>query len=177
MPRAQWGVKSSDVDDFDRSSQYKPYDGPIPINGVYHWNVNVLKYAAGTREKNPQLRIGLELIPRDDRPEETKYEGYFIMAFLPVTDKTQFRYVPFLDAIGVTGKEFERRTITDTDGNITRIGNWRNSGDYMIAAQLQDGTDQNNNSRKEIGVIMEITEEDEGEGEEFDDEEEYAEDE
>ena len=100
MPRANWGINSADVDEFDRDSQYKPYDGPIPPNGVYEWNVKVLKFAAATKEKTPQLRVGLELSPREDRDED-QYEGYFKMAFLNVSDKTAFVYVPFLDAIGV----------------------------------------------------------------------------
>lgn len=177
MPIARWGVSSSDVDDFDRESQFKPYAGPIPpSNQVYHWVVKVLKYAARTRTKNPQLRVGLELIPREgaDWVDEQKYEGYFLMAFLPVTPKTTFRYVPFLDAIGVTGSEFENRTKVDEDGNITRIGSWRMDGTQIVAAQLRDGEDENGDPRKEIGMIMEAIEyDDEGDLEE---EEEYAED-
>jgi hypothetical protein len=149
MPRARWGIRADDVDEFDRSSQFKPYAGPIPPNGVYYFLVKRLKYAAATRDKLPQLRPGLELVPREDSDED-QYDGYYITAFLPVSDKTAFRYVPFLDAIGVTGSEFERRTVIDSDGSITRIGKWRNTGDTLIVGQLGDGTDEKGNSRKEI---------------------------
>jgi hypothetical protein len=173
MPRVNWGVNAADVDDYDRESQYKPYAGPIPPNGVYQFQVKKLQFVAPTREKNPQLRIGLELAPRNR--EEKKFGGYFIMEFAPVTQKTQFRYVPFLDAIGVTGKEFERRTIADEEGNIKQIGSWRNDGQMLILGQLQDDTDQNGQPRKKVGWMGPVEESDEddddmGDGE-YDDEE------
>jgi len=152
MPKANWGVSSADVDEFDRDSQYKPYDGPIPSNAVYEWNIKVLKFISATKDKLPQLRIGLVLAPREERDED-QYDGYFIMVFLPVSDKTAFRYVPFLDAIGVSGQEFTDRTITDEEGNIKKIGKWRNTGEEFIAAELKDGADQNGASRKEIGYM------------------------
>lgn len=168
MPKVRWGIKASDVDDFDRDSQYKPYDGPQPPNGVYQFQVKVLKYAAGTGAKLPQLRIGLELVPRSGRKDERRYAGYFIMCFIPVSPRTQFRYVPFLDALDVTGEEFENRTNTDNDGNITKIGKWRNTGDEIILAEIKDGADQDGNSRKEVGWMGYLTDEDDDGGEELD---------
>jgi hypothetical protein len=170
MPKANWGIGASDVDEFDRDSQYKPYTGPTPPNGVYVWNINVLKFVSGTKEKNPQLRVGLELIPREGREDEEEYEGYFNMDFLPITDKTAFRYVPFLDAIGVSGREFTQRTITDEEGNIKKIGSWRNTGQELIMAQLKDGTDANNKPVKVLGWYGPFEED---EGEEADDDEYY----
>jgi len=174
MGRVNWGIKASDVDEFDRDSQYKPYDGPVPSNGVFQFQVKVLKYAAATKDKVAQLRVGLELVPRKGRKDERKYGGYFIMLFAPVTPRTGFRYVPFLDAIGVSGDEFERSTITDTEGNITKIGKWRNDGQEIILAELKDGVDQNNNPRKEIGWMGYVPEEDD-EGDEEIAEEDYEE--
>lgn len=149
MPKVNWGVSSADVDNFDREKQFKPYDGPIPSNGVYRWTIKVLKHVAGTREKNPQLRIGLELVPRTKA--EKRMAGYFVMIFPPITERTQFRYVPFLDAIGVSANEFTRGTITDEEGNIKKIGRWRNTGDVTILAELKDDVDQHGNPRKDIG--------------------------
>lgn len=140
MPKVRWGVSSGAVDDYDRDSQYKPYTGPTPPNAVYQWTVKVLKHAAGTRDKNPQLRIGLELKPRRGRDED-RYKGYFVFLFRAITDRNQFTWVPFLDAIGVSGDEFERGTITDEDGNIKKIGRWRNDGKAVILGQLVDDED------------------------------------
>lgn len=175
MPRVRWGIKAADVDDFDRDSQYKPYDGPIPANGVYQFQVKVLKYAAATKDKLPQLRIGLELVPRSGRKDERRYGGYFIMVFAPVSSKTAFRYVPFLDALGVSGDDFEERTVTDNDGNITKIGKWRNTGEEIILAEIKDEADQAGNARKGIGWMGYLTDEDDDGGEELDDDEDYYE--
>lgn len=169
MPRVKWGINSGVIDDFDRESQYKLYTGPIPPNGVYEWRISTLKFVAGTKDKFPQLRVGLELVPRRGRKEERAYKGYFVMAFLPIAENTQFRYVPFLDAIGVSGHEFINGTITDEDGNIRKIGRWKNSGEEMIAAQLIEKPDQNNNLQKQIGLFAELSDSDELEDDELDD--------
>ncbi len=150
MPKANWGISAEDVDGYDRNSQYAPYDGPIPINGVYQWRVKRLLSIAPTGRKLPQLRVGLELSPRSK--EEKQYAGYYITAFLPVSDRTAFRYVPFLDAIGVSGKEFETGTIIDEEGNIKRIGKWRFDPEKtFIKGQLKDDQDGQGNPRKDIG--------------------------
>lgn len=155
MPRANWGIETGTIDDFDRESQYAPYTGPIPPAGsgtVYQWKIKVAKSISATRDKLPQLRIGLELAPRAEY-DEKRYKGFFAMAFIPVSDKTAFRYVPFLDAIGVSSTDFTRRTITDEEGNIKRIGAWKNDGTTLILAELKDEQDNDGNPRKGIGWI------------------------
>lgn len=173
MPRVDWGVSAKDVDNYDRESQFKPYDGPLPPNGVYQWQLKSFKHVAGTRERNPQLRVGLELVPRKGRKDERHYAGYFVMVFAPVTEKTQFRYVPFLDAIGVTGREFERQTITDEEGNIKKIGKWRNTGEELILGQLRDNTgEQADKYPKDIGWVGPLNADDYGDDEADDEEDE-----
>ncbi len=148
MPKPDWGIDPDTIDDFDREGQFKPYTGPTPPDGVYRFRVKQLKYAAGTKSKNPQLRPGLELVPRNK--DEKRFAQYFIMCFLPVSERTAFRYVPFLDAIGVSGKSFISKTVVDEDGNITRIGKWRMEGDTEILAQIRTEEDQNGQPRKDV---------------------------
>lgn len=182
MPRVNWGVTAADVDDFDREKQYKPYDGPIPHNGVYQFRVKIAQFVSGSKEKLPQLRIGLELVPRASRKSEKQYAGYFIMEFAPVAHNTGFRYVPFLDAIGVSGRDFETRTLADEEGSIRKIGRWINDGKTLILAAIKDDVDQKGNPRKAIGWMGPVTDEtdevlDEEEAEEYDDEDTYDEEE
>jgi hypothetical protein len=127
-----------------------------------------LVFVSGTRTKFPQLRAGLELLPREDG--ERKYKGFFITAFLPVSDKTAFRYVPFLDALGVSEDDFLERTLTDEEGNVRRIGKWRMDGKTILGAQLKDGEDKDGNPRQEIGWMGEAALDDEAD-EDYDDEE------
>lgn len=170
MPKANWGIDASDVDDFDRDSIYKPYTGPIPPDAVYLFQLKKLQFIAGSKSKLPQLRVGLELVPRDDEDyDDDKYAGYFIMDFLHISEKTKFRYVPFLDAIGVSGRDFTRRTIHKEDGTVTRIGQWSMSDEEYIYAQLVTGEDQNGGPKKEIRVYMPY--EDEADDDDYDDDE------
>jgi len=176
MPRVRWNINPSNIDEFDRESQYAPYTGPTPPNGVYQFTIKQLKAVAATREAPAQLRVGLELVPRKTRSDERSYKGYFIMAFLNIMDNTAFLYAPFCDAIGVSGNDFCNRMIADEDGNVSKIGRWRNDGSAVIMAQIQDKTYQGV-TRKNVTWMgaWEDTDEDEGE---FDDEDgEYADDE
>ena len=171
MPKVNWGVDSETVDDWDRESQYKPYTGPVPPNAVYQWRVKLAQYVAATRGKKPQLRIGLELVPRKGY-DEKGYSDFFVMLFLPIAPKTEFRYVPLLDALGVTGREFVNRTVTDEEGNIRKIGKWKNDGNTLILGQLADEADQNGDPRKTVKWMGALDSEPES-----DDEDEYESDE
>ncbi len=151
MPKVNWGISKGTISNFDRESQYKPYDGPLPPAGMYRWLVKRLKYVAATGTKNPQIRAGLELVPRNT--EEKRYKGYYITAFLTIAEQYPGFYVPFLDAIGVSENEFLSGTITDEEGNIKKIGRWRFTDDVHLKAQLRDETDQAGNPRKGIGYI------------------------
>jgi hypothetical protein len=140
---------------------------------VYVWTIKKLVFVAATEDTTAQLRIGLSLKPRNK--SENKYDGYYITSFLHISDKTAFRYIPFLDALGVSGRDFTSRTIIDENGNISKIGAWRNSGDFEIAGQLQDNDpDYASKNPKKVGWLGEAPESDSSEDDEeddFDDEE------
>lgn len=175
MPRADWGVTPRDVRNFDRAKQFKPYRGPIPQSGaVYQWLIKQLKFVPATSEKLPQLRIGLELVPRNK--DEKKFSGFFVMSFRSVANNTQFAYVPFLDSIGVSETDFTDRTVIGEEGNIMRIGKWRNDGKQMIMGQLKDSDDGKGGSRKDVGWVGEL-EDDAVDADELDDDEEIDEEE
>lgn len=173
MPRVNWNIGKEVIDDFDRESSFKPYAGKIPPNAVYRWRVKTLKTAAGTREKNPRLQAGLELVPREGA--EKQYAGYFIMKFMAIAETNAWTYVPFLDAIGVSSAEFTKGTVVDEDGNVRKIGNWRMDGKTEILGQLADGTDGEGNPRKEMKWVGAVDEDeiidDEAAEEEYDEDE------
>lgn len=185
MPTVDWGISKAVIDDYDRESAYKPYTGKLPENGVYQWKIVKCQSVAGTKKKNPQLRVSLRLEPRDK--SEKKFSGYSMMKFMVIADTTPFQYVPFLDAIGVTEADFRKRTMTDEEGNVKKIGPWKNDGKTLILGQLQDSRgEQADKYPKEIGWVGALDElpddedededdydEDEDEDEEEDEEDEY----
>lgn len=177
MPKIRWGISAKDIDDFDRDSQYKPYTGPQPPNGVYQFKIKRLKSVAPTKDKLPALHVGLELVPRNK--EERRFAGFFVMAFLNIGEKNQFTYVPFCDAIGVSGTDFTDRTIADQEGNVKRIGQWKMTGEELIMAQIKDGEDQKGKPRKEVGWMGPLVEfdSDDDDEEELDDDDDYYDDE
>lgn len=181
MPKANWGISAGDVDDFDRDSQYKPFIGDPPPSGVvYIWRIKRLVAVAPTEDKVGQLRVGLELVPQGR--SQAKYKGYYQTAFLHISDTAAFRYVPFLDALGVSGRDFTSRTIHDEQGNVQKIGAWRNDGNQLIAARLDDNDPEfAHKNPKKIGWMGEAPEDvedsdvDDDESDvDFDDEEEEA---
>lgn len=150
MPKMDWGLSQGVVENFDRGKVFAPYKGQTPPTGaVYAWALKSLKLVSGTKDKLPQLRAGLEIYPRS--AEERRYKGFYRSTFSPVADHTAFRYVPFLDALGITEREFRRGTIHDSEGNIKSIGRWKfEPGKTILLAQLIDEIDQNNKSRASI---------------------------
>lgn len=150
MPNVNWGISPDSVDDHEDNG-YTPYMGPTNIPaGVYQWRIASMKRAPKTADKLPQWRVGLEMVPRKGNKEEQKFKGYFAMDFIPVSDKTSFRYAPLLAVLGVSGNDFTKRCAVDQDGNILRIGKWKNDGKTLIAAQLVDDKDMEGNPRKSI---------------------------
>lgn len=176
MGRVNWGFGVGEhIDDFDRDSQYAPYTGEVPPFGTYKWLVKSVKYVPATREKSAQVRVGLELSPRAGRKEH-RYKGFFTMAFLNISNNPKARafWVPFADAIGVTGREWETKFYTDEEGRVTKIGRWVNKGDTAILAEIRPGTDPK--YPVNVGWMGPLTEDDEAE-EDDEDIEEYEEEE
>jgi hypothetical protein len=156
MARKIWsGISGKSLDETDRS-EFKPYGGPIPPNELFCFKINALKHGKSSKGTS-QLIIGLTLVPRASRPEDKRYADYRIMDYIPVMESTQWRLVPFLDAIGVSGDDFEKRTMDSGEKDrwgsvpITKIGRWINDGKQYVMALLRDGEDQNGKTRKEIG--------------------------
>ena len=188
MPTVNWGIAPSDVDSFDRDSQFKPYGGPrdIPLNVVYAWRIASMKFLPATKDKNVQWRVTLVLVPREGFDED-QYNGFPVTDFIPITPSTNFRYTPLLDALGVTGSEFAKQTKTDTDGKVIRIGKWKNSGDTIVVAQLIEREDNKGKMRFEIAAgsygdlpngveLSDLSNVDDDDDDEFPDDDEFGED-
>lgn len=151
MPRVRWGDEEELLEageNWDPDEQIQPYDGPTPPTGLYHFDVKVLKKRQG---KNfPQLMIGLELVPRKGRSDDKKYVRYFIMDFAPVSPQTNFRWMPFVQAIGVSPSDLIKKCVTDEDGNVTKIGRWvkREKGNVIAVNIVHDPDDERYGGRK-----------------------------
>lgn len=156
--RVPWGISESDIDDFERSD-FKPYTGPIPpVGQFYRFKLKIFRYAPAMDGKNPQLRVGLELEPHTT--EHERYAGYFIQDYAPVTPQTNFRYVKYLDALGIGAKAFVRGPYRiDDDGNIKRVGRWQFTDPIYLLAKLR-ATD-NEQYPREIGDVYAFDESDE----------------
>lgn len=170
MPRADWGISTADARNFDREKQYKPYTGPKPSpRTVFQWQITVCKFFPKTRSKNAQLRLGLKVVPRNS--DEKRFKDFFVMTFRSVTPKTQFTYIPFLDAIGASESDFVNKTLVDEEGNIKRIGAWRNDGKQLVMAEYVLSEDQSGNPRDDVGWIGELEEASEDDEEDYEDDE------
>lgn len=121
--KVKWGGSDLQerLENFD-DTRYEPYDGPRPTSGLYGWTIKRIK--RDTSSGNfPCLYVHLDLHTRG-RADHRKYEGFFMRDQVIVKDDgtTDFRVRPFLDAIGVTVRDFMNNTDVGDDGFITRIG-------------------------------------------------------
>lgn len=155
MGKVTWGsgISAGDIDGAERS-QFKPYDGPTPPNAMYAWRIKVLKKGKSAAD-NTKLIIGLELTPRQSRPEEKRFKGFYVTESIAVVESMAGKLGAFLDAIGVSGSDFMERTKDDGEkdqrGNvkITRIGKWVNDGKTLIMGSIADDS-YNGETRKRI---------------------------
>lgn len=141
MGKVTWGggVSAGDIDGAERR-QFKPYDGPPVPDGLYAFQIKRIRKGESSKG-NPQLIVGLELVPRQSRPDDKPYKSFYLTDFIPVMGSTVERLAPFLDAIGVTGADLLQRTTDDgsEDKNILRIGKVTPLGKYVLA-QIEDNT-------------------------------------
>lgn len=160
MGKVKWGggISQDAIDEVDTSKQFTPYDGPVPPAGVYRMKVKILRTSESSNG-NPQLVIGLELVPRSDIPEQRRYKGFFLMDWITVLDSTAWRLRPFLDAVGVTSKEFLNGTVQDEEKNVTKIGKKVVVGS-LVAVSIKNGQDQKGNARMEVGQYMPVVDAD-----------------
>jgi hypothetical protein len=152
MGKVKWGgVTGKGIDEVDTSKQFTPYAGPVPPAGVYQFHLKILRQGMSSNN-NPQLILGLVLVPRKGMPEQNKFKGYFLMDYIVVMEQTQFKVRPFLDAIGVKGRDFTDRCVDDGSDkkNITKIGNWIQDGKKFLLVSIGMGSDNNGNSRMEV---------------------------
>lgn len=153
MPTMDWGLEPGTVEDFDRSKVFVPYKGKLPPpNQVFLWEIKRVSLVKGTSAgKLPQLRIGLELCPRNR--EEKQYEGFYRSTFSPVSESTAFRYVPFLDAIGVSERDFLRGTKHDREGVISAIGRWKfKPGETFVLARLEESENYKDPAKTDLNI-------------------------
>jgi hypothetical protein len=143
--KVTWGgdLDAKTIDKADRS-QFKPYAGPPVPDGLYCWRVKVLKRGKSSN-KNDQLIVGLELVPRQSRPDERAYAGYFVTDYITLTEAAAWRVAGFTDAIGVTGADLIQRTKDtgekDAKGSveIVSIGSWKHTKKALVLAQIAKG--------------------------------------
>lgn len=159
MPRSTWGSGADSVSREDlenaQGSRFKRYDGPAVPDGIYAFKINQLRKGQ-SRNKKDQLIIGLELVPRQGRPEQQPYKGFYITDYIPVLASTADRLRPFLDAIGVSVGDFMDRMVDDGKANrqgskgILKFGKWVfEPGKVYVLAEVITGSYEGK-SRREI---------------------------
>ena len=156
MGKVTWGgdLDANKIDKADRS-QFKPYAGPAVPDGLYAWRIKVLKRGKSSN-KNDQLIVGLELVPRSSRPEEKVYAGYFVTDYITLTEAAAWRVAGFTDAIGVTGVDLMQKTKDtgekDSKGSIeiVSIGGWKHTKKALILAQIAKGEDNKGKARTDV---------------------------
>jgi hypothetical protein len=148
MPKVKWGGKELQERlenyDGDQDAQYRPYDGPPPKAGMYLFEAKRVKYNISPGNF-PRLQVFLELTPRPGRPDEKKYDKFFILDGIIVKEdgSTDFRIRPFLDAIGVSVRDFLTNTITSAEDPevVTKIGKFKMDKPFPIMGSIRPQRD------------------------------------
>jgi hypothetical protein len=148
MPKVKWGGKelqdSLENYDGENDAQYRPYDGPPPRAGMYLFTVKRVKQNTSPGGF-PRLQLFLELTPRAGRPDEKRYDKFFMLDGIIVKEdgSTTFRVRPFLDAIGVSVREFMTNTVTSAEDNelVVKIGKFKTDKPFQIMGAIKPQKD------------------------------------
>ena len=109
--KVKWGGDDleSALNDYEDDG-WEPYDGPRPANGMYTWEITEVRSGVSTNEF-PQLRVFLRLDP-GSRRDHKQYDGFTMSTKIIVKHdgSTDFRVMPFLNAIGVSVRDFLHNT-------------------------------------------------------------------
>ena len=116
MSKVLWGGEEleTELEDWE-GNDFPQYDGDRPRKGVYQFKLTRLEKTESTNG-HPQMVAHFELSPH--KLEHRLYKGYYMRDYIIVKDdgSTAFRVRPFLDALGVTSRQFKRLTeATKTD--------------------------------------------------------------
>lgn len=122
MAKVTWGGADleSALDEWEDDGGYPQYAGDRPPKGVYRWDIRVEK----TTSKNGFNQLVVHLVLNPHKPDHQKYKGYHCMSYIIVKEdgSTAFRVRPFLDAIGVTARQFRTGTISKPTDRTTSNG-------------------------------------------------------
>lgn len=123
MAKVAWGgadLESALNDWEDDGNQYPEYAGERPPKGVYRWNVRVDKTVSSGGFN--QLVVHMTLDPHNAKTKP--FKGYYCRSYIIVKEdgSTAFRVRPFLDAIGVTARQFRTATLSKPTDRTTPQG-------------------------------------------------------
>ncbi len=151
MAKVTWGIDADTIANAEGSS-FIPYDGPVPPNGVYGVAFKKIEATTSSTDK-PMIKV-LAVIDGSIGQNKKEYDDCPLWDQIVVGSSTDWKVKQFLDGIGATAKEFVTGTVTDKDGNITKIGSVTFTEGKRFKVQVKKGKDKDGNIRAEIGSYL-----------------------
>jgi hypothetical protein len=141
-----WGstFKPEDIDTApETSGDFTYYEGELPMNGVYGWNVGSMKKETSS-QGNPMLVIRWENDGEKKGPNGESYKGAPWWDHPTLTKASLWKIHQLCLALGVSSDDYINNTKADNDGNVTSIGQLKVADMHVRAAvrraRAADGT-------------------------------------
>jgi hypothetical protein len=136
VPKLKWGSDLTSTDVEEASDGYK---GKVPPPGLYRFK---LRMAQSTKSSNDNPMVVLLLILDGSwKKEHKQYEGAPLWDRITVIKTTAGRVKAFCDALNVTYDDFLAKTMSDEEGNITKVGKLKIKDEDLLL-YIKTGTEK-----------------------------------
>jgi hypothetical protein len=161
MPKKMnWSVTGSEVDEIEAGDDFRPYDGPIPPNNtILLCDVKSIKSEKSKEKANPMLTVML-VVNETDKAKK-KYNGLPLWERITVVPQNAWKIRQWLDAIGATGRDWDK-TLVDDDDMVIKFGSIKVAG-LQVEITTKKGTNQDGDPRAEVGNFLPLEDEDDEE--------------
>jgi len=153
MPKVKWGsdIAVDDIDSWEDESGGS-YAGQKPSSGIFKFKITKL-VKGESKAGNPKLTAYMTLVPRT--AADKKYDGCPLTDFMPIMKSTVWRFRPFLDCLGVTGKQLLSQTNANGEGEVISIAGVKPAGKELLVQVKLDENEEYLNIKRYMKPVDE----------------------
>lgn len=126
MPKVKWGAGITADAIENASDSGNVYEGKIPPGGVYTFEIRTMKHVEKNSNGNPM--VSFMLLLDDPRKEMKEFKGCPLFSQIVVLPQNDWKVKEFTRSLGISGRDFLDRCVTDEAGNILKFGDLKVHG-------------------------------------------------
>lgn len=150
MPRMKWGDEFDELPEEYDGGDFEPYDGEEPpAKTVLRGQVKKL-WITESKQGNRMLKVLFEA--GGNQGKRAEYDGWSVWDQIPLLPNCAFRYMPFLESLGLTMDDLKRRcAIAQEEDNVgtpvLKIGTVKFPANISVSTKREKSEDYGTSTR------------------------------